>query len=107
MRKKRGCFKLKRPTLEVMLEDLRGKDNTVDLDAGHDMPVKRTGLGPRTSFGGVKNPELDGKNGPTFKGANSSNSSCWKDFKKCGTKPSPTRPGVTVNNCIPKNQKCK
>jgi len=34
-----------------------------------------------------------------FKGANSSNSSCWKGYKKVGTKPSPTNPGVTVNDC--------
>ena len=35
----------------------------------------------------------------TFKGANSSNSKCWKGCRKVGTKPSPTRPGVTVNDC--------
>ena len=35
----------------------------------------------------------------TFKGADSSNSSCWKGYKKVGTKPSPTRPGKTVNDC--------
>jgi len=34
-----------------------------------------------------------------FKGANSKNSSCWKGYKKVGTKPSPTNPGVTVNDC--------
>ena len=34
-----------------------------------------------------------------FKGANSSNSKCWPGKKKVGTKPSPTRPGVTVNDC--------
>tara|TARA_R100000655_G_scaffold61572_1_gene99990 strand:+ start:620 stop:1024 length:405 start_codon:yes stop_codon:yes gene_type:complete len=34
-----------------------------------------------------------------FKGANSSNSKCWKGYKKVGTKPSPTNPGVTVNDC--------
>ena len=38
--------------------------------------------------------------GPTFKGANSSNSECWKGKVKVGTKPSPTRPGVTVNDCV-------
>jgi len=36
-----------------------------------------------------------------FEGANSKNSSCWEGKKKCGTKPSPTRPGVTVNDCKP------
>lgn len=35
----------------------------------------------------------------SFKGANSSNSKCWKGYKKVGTKPSPTNPGVTVNDC--------
>ena len=34
-----------------------------------------------------------------FKGANSSNSKCWPEKKKVGTKPSRTRPGVTVNDC--------
>jgi len=27
---------------------------------------------------------------------------CWKTHKKVGTKPSPTRPGVTVNDCVKK-----
>ncbi len=35
-----------------------------------------------------------------FKGANSSNSECWKGKVKVGTKPSPSRPGVTVNDCV-------
>jgi|21_taG_2_1085346.scaffolds.fasta_scaffold05141_6 hypothetical protein len=35
-----------------------------------------------------------------FKGANSSNSECWSNKVKVGTKPSPTRPGVTVNDCV-------
>ena len=34
-----------------------------------------------------------------FKGANSKNSSCWKGFKKVGTKPSPSGTGETVNDC--------
>jgi len=34
-----------------------------------------------------------------FKGANSSNSKCWKGFKKVGTKPSPSGTGETVNDC--------
>ena len=34
-----------------------------------------------------------------FKGANSSNSKCWKGFKKIGTKPSPSGTGETVNDC--------
>ena len=37
--------------------------------------------------------------GAPFKGANSKNSKCWKGCRKVGTKPSPTRPGVTVNDC--------
>jgi hypothetical protein len=36
----------------------------------------------------------------SFKGANSSNSECWSNKVKVGTKPSPTRPGVTVNDCV-------
>ena len=39
------------------------------------------------------------KSGAPFKGANSKNSKCWKGCRKVGTKPSPTRPGVTVNDC--------
>ena len=34
-----------------------------------------------------------------FKGANSSNSSCWKGYKKGGTKKSPSGTGETVNDC--------
>ena len=34
-----------------------------------------------------------------FKGANSSNSSCWKGYKKVGTKKSPSGTGETVNDC--------
>ena len=37
-----------------------------------------------------------------FKGANSENSKCWDGYVKKGTKPSPTRPGVTVNNSVKK-----
>ncbi len=35
----------------------------------------------------------------TFKGADSSNSSCWKGYKKVGTKKSPSGTGKTVNDC--------
>jgi hypothetical protein len=34
-----------------------------------------------------------------FKGANSSNSKCWKGYEKVGTKPSPSGTGETVNDC--------
>jgi hypothetical protein len=34
-----------------------------------------------------------------FKGADSSNSKCWKGYKKVGTKPSPSGTGKTVNDC--------
>lgn len=58
-------FKMKGPSLyrsplknKTELKDLRPNDKNVDLDKGADMPVKKGGLGPRTSFGGVKNPEL-------------------------------------------------
>ena len=36
-------------------------------------------------------------NGPKVK--NSSNRSCWKGYKKVGTKPSQTNKGETVNDC--------
>ena len=40
------------------------------------------------------------KSPASFKGANSSNSECWDTKVKIGTKPSPTRPGVRVNDCV-------
>ena len=40
--------------------------------------------------------------GAPFKGANASNSKCWPGYEKQGTKESPTRPGVRVNNCVKK-----
>ena len=49
---------------------------------------------------------MDKVSGPTFKGANASNSKCWpgygppEDGPK--TKESPSRPGVRVNNCVKK-----
>ena len=45
------------------LKDLRSNDKNVDLDKGSNMPVKRSGFGPSTAFGGVSNPELT-KNSP-------------------------------------------
>jgi len=43
-----------------------------------------------------------------FEGANSSNSECWSNKVKVGTKPSSTRPGVTVNDCVdPSSPKAK
>ena len=38
--------------------------------------------------------------GPKVK--NSSNTKCWKGYKKQGTKPSPSGTGETVNNCVKK-----
>ena len=43
----------------VDLPDLRSKDKNIDLDKGGDEPLRRSGFGPRTAFGGSKNPELD------------------------------------------------
>lgn len=42
------------------LKDLRKKDKYVDLDKGADMPVKKSGFGPRR--GNVPNPEMKGMN---------------------------------------------
>jgi len=42
---------------------------------------------------------LYGKSPLKFKGADSSNSSCWKGYKKVGTKPSPSGTGKRVNDC--------
>ena len=41
-----------------------------------------------------------GSQGPAFKGANSTNSTCWEGKVKVGTKPSPSGTGETVNNCM-------
>ena len=58
------------------------------------------GYDPKKEKGYKKNAQ---KASPAkFKGANSKNSDCWKGYKKVGTKPSPTKPGVTVNNCVKK-----
>jgi len=46
------------------LKDLRSNDKNIDLDKGNNMPVKRSGFGPSTAFGGVNNPELN-KKAPT------------------------------------------
>jgi|TARA_B110000977_G_scaffold58013_1_gene78871 hypothetical protein len=35
-----------------------------------------------------------------FKGANSSNSTCWDGYRKDGVKDSPSGTGETVNNCV-------
>ena len=35
-----------------------------------------------------------------FKGANSSNSTCWDGYRKEGVKKSPSGTGETVNNCV-------
>ena len=43
----------------VDLPDLRDEDKNIDLDKGGDEPLRRSGFGPRTAFGGSKNPELD------------------------------------------------
>jgi hypothetical protein len=44
------------------LKDLRSNDKNIDLDKGNNMPVKRSGFGPSTAFGGVSNPELNKTN---------------------------------------------
>ncbi len=49
---------------DTELKDLRPNDKNIDLDKGNSMPVKRSGFGPSTAFGGVSNPELT-KNSPT------------------------------------------
>ena len=54
-------------------------------------PLYKKGCGPQ----GLGSPMK-------FKGANSKNSSCWSGYEKKGTKPSPSKPGVTVNNCVKK-----
>tara|TARA_R100001594_G_scaffold51939_1_gene85452 strand:- start:1636 stop:2691 length:1056 start_codon:yes stop_codon:yes gene_type:complete len=54
-KKKLAKVSIKSPAKKKIskLKDLRGK-----TDRGENMPVKTKGLGPRTSFGGVRNPEL-------------------------------------------------
>tara|TARA_R100000951_G_scaffold88077_1_gene76074 strand:- start:279 stop:521 length:243 start_codon:yes stop_codon:yes gene_type:complete len=63
-------------------------DNNSYRQKGH--PYAVTSCGRRRSY----------MHGPLkFKGADSSNSSCWKGYKKVGTKPSPSGTGKTVNDC--------
>ena len=62
-------------------------------------PLKRKGCGPQSLGAATKMLASP----LAFKGANSSNSKCWKGCEpKAGepkTKMSDTRPGVRVNNC--------
>ena len=62
---------------------------------GH--PYSVTSCGRRRPFMHKNN--SSGINPLKFKGANSSNSSCWPGYKKVGTKPSPSGTGETVNDC--------
>lgn len=48
---------------DTKLKDLRSNDKNIDLDKGGNQPVKKSGFGPSTAFGGVNNPELT-KNSP-------------------------------------------
>jgi hypothetical protein len=48
---------------DTKLKDLRFNDKNIDLDKGNNMPVRTSGFGPSTAFGGVSNPELT-KNSP-------------------------------------------
>lgn len=59
------------------------------------------GLGKlkKANIGGEFGKIVDEASVTKFKGANSSNSSCWKGCKKVGEKESDTRPGVMVNDC--------
>tara|TARA_R100001510_G_C7620504_1_gene181498 strand:+ start:537 stop:950 length:414 start_codon:yes stop_codon:yes gene_type:complete len=65
--KMKGFPKHKGIKSEKKLKDLRSNDKNIDLDKGENMPVKRSGFGPSTAFGGVKNPELT-KGGAPKKG---------------------------------------
>jgi len=63
-----GPFKLKKGKelkdfFKTDLKDLRKEDKKVDLDKGENMPVKKTGLGPRrnTTMGNMMTRELEDK----------------------------------------------
>jgi|TARA_Y100000361_G_scaffold74854_1_gene66218 hypothetical protein len=58
-------------------------------------PLKRKGCGPQ----GLGSATKMLASPLAFKGANASNSKCWKGCRKVGEKESPTRPGVMVNDC--------
>ena len=55
------AYKMNGPSLYKggKLKDLRKNDKNIDLDKGGFEPVKKSGFGPSTTFGGSKNPELD------------------------------------------------
>ena len=100
------AFKMDGPSLYkkpvgpiAIKKKVKKESDEVKIDPGFEDPVKiqelqRKGLTPGSQTFIKKK-----KSGATFKGANSKNSKCWKGCRKVGTKPSPTRPGVTVNDC--------
>ena len=92
--KMKGFPKHKGVKPEKKLKDLRSSDKNIDLDKGENMPVKKSGFGPSTAFGGVDNPELT-KGGAPKKGP------CWKGYEMIGMK---KNGGRTVPNCVPKKK---
>jgi hypothetical protein len=92
--KMKGFPKHKGVKPEKKLKDLRSNDKNIDLDKGENMPVKKSGFGPSTAFGGVDNPELT-KGGAPKKGP------CWEGYEMIGMK---KKGGRTVPNCVPKKK---
>tara|TARA_R110002074_G_scaffold229027_1_gene400557 strand:+ start:83 stop:352 length:270 start_codon:yes stop_codon:yes gene_type:complete len=65
------------------------------------LKLKKDGYGHKKPSGFKMKgfPVHDGISPMAFKGADSSNSSCWKGYRKVGTKKSPSGTGKTVNDC--------
>jgi len=66
----------------------------------HKMPGDKVHTGKKHSES--SKPVSHKKKGPFKLREVNSPMKCWKTHKKVGTKPSPTRPGVTVNDCVKK-----
>tara|TARA_R110002012_G_scaffold2218_4_gene10592 strand:- start:341 stop:1303 length:963 start_codon:yes stop_codon:yes gene_type:complete len=84
---KGGYVKKKKKSPAKQVKDLRKGDKYVDLDKGADMPVKRSGFGPRK--GNVPNPEMQGrdKSKPfTKKAMKDGNKSSYTITTKDGTR---------------------
>jgi len=74
-------------------------DGKVHTGAKHSEDSKVVSHSPDGPFKMNGFPVHSGISPMAFKGADSSNSSCWKGYKKIGTKKSPSGTGKTVNDC--------
>ena len=67
------------------------------IQKNHPYPV--TSCGRRRTFMQGGDPGDDRTKESPYNKLDHTNTKCWPGKEKVGTKPSPTRPGVTVNDC--------